>query len=616
MKTERQDLLDPLKRIDIIKNQVRSFAFEPVLLKEADWLVKWAKAESRSVSKFRAISLAIEIYSEFGYSNKSKPTIERFKTEIENILKEVTPNTFEGFSVEQIDDYKALLEQVCWVYAGAAITHYWYYENNEGLEWIRKANDVIEQHLIKDHNGIARHCSGIRARLSYYQALLYLQLNDAKKAEDVLETSLHFANARLSRIAEEHEKEDDYWQTPDGLRESRYTNICVAKIQGFVKARIHMVRGQLKESVFLLESAEVVLRQSQSPTMVQMIRLWLYKVKRARAGREVEQLKIIIAELTRCYEVFSGTSKNAKPAHQNLFYASVAAFEVALASLYQAQGLRHKNLEESDEWKDALRTARFFLDNVRIQDEQWPSSTDFTEYWEFLKALLESRIEREEKDYEKAKATAKRALALARSINRSDLIAEAYIGIGEALIKLEQPTEALHRFIDAERENNSDAKKSLAKIKAVCCLRKAEAYVELNQKHEAMRMLEEWKVLENQIEPKVIHFIADKVKLKLDGVIGDFKISRETTDLKLEGHSKRLEEWLTFLILSNQKKKTKKDRPDPKWLTEDMGISLSKAYKLIKQVEPDWKLKKSPPTAASDKSSAEANSRTNDEEDI
>src|SRR5262249_28414686 len=153
---------------------------------------------------------------------------------------------------------KALLEQVCWVYAGAAITHYWYYENNEGLECIRKANDVIEQHLTKDHDGIARHSSGIRARLSYYQALLYLQLNDAEKAEEALKSSMHFAAERLSRIAEEHAKEDDYWQTPAGLRESRYTNICIAKIQGFVKARIHLVRGELEESAFLLESAVVV----------------------------------------------------------------------------------------------------------------------------------------------------------------------------------------------------------------------------------------------------------------------------------------------------------------------------------------------------------------------
>src|SRR5262249_31956336 len=157
----------------------------------------------------------------------------------------------------------------------------------------------------------------------------------------------------------------------------------------------------------------------------QMIRLWLYKVKRALAGRDVEQLNTIIAELETCYGVFSGTSKNAKPAQQNLFYSSVAAFEVSLATLYKAQGLRHKNQEGSEEWVEALQTTRSYLDQVKIQDEGWPSSKEFTEYWEFLKALLESRIAREEKYYDKAKETAERALSVARSINRSDLIAEA-----------------------------------------------------------------------------------------------------------------------------------------------------------------------------------------------
>src|SRR6185295_5529149 len=227
-----------LSKIDEVLEAVRGFAVQPALLKDADKLVKWAVTQKESLSKYRAISLAIEIYNEYGYSNKSKTTIHRFEAKLENVFAALSPTTFEDLSAKDIEEYKKQLEQVCWVYAGAGITHYWYHENQEGLEWIRKANDVIQKYLIPAHKQVTRDCTGIRARLSYYEALLYLQLNDAKRAEEALKSALELADARLTLIASKHENPNDYWGSPEGLRESRYTNMCLAKILGFVKARI------------------------------------------------------------------------------------------------------------------------------------------------------------------------------------------------------------------------------------------------------------------------------------------------------------------------------------------------------------------------------------------
>lgn len=637
---ESTDSNDPLANLQTVLDKVRGFAFEPTLVKQADDLVKGSQNEGQTVRKYRAISLALEIYNEYGYSDRSKTTIRQIQPEIEDILSDISPASFADRSKNEIEEDKSKWEQICWVYAGAAITHYWNNESQHGLACVKKATDVIETYLRPPHNGASRDCSGIRARLSYYEALLYLQLNDPINAEKAMKNSLKLAKKRLSRLEDLYKDQKDYWGTPEGLRESRYTIICVAKIQGFVKARIQLLRGQLSESEFLLQSAEAVLRQSQSPTMVQMIRLWLNKVKRALAGRDIKQLNLIIPELEECYNVFSGKDENAEPAQQNLIYASVAAFEVSLANTYKAQGIRHKiesnvdeelaeaekksteaekklsdsdkkklsdelkrkRLAESREYQDALSAARSFLGAVGKNPSQdkgkvWPASQGLNDYWAFSKALLESRIDRET-DPENARENAKLARSIAKGMdNRPDLVADAYIALGEALLKLGKPAEALNKFMEAERENKKDEDKELAKIKAVCCLRKAEAYVALNREYDAQRMLDEWKPLENQVEPEVIHFIARKVEGQLKGLIGDFIISKDG-DLNLSIHSKNLERWLTVLAIKRNKD-TDKGKPDPKWLVKEMKVSLSKAYKLLKEREPNGKSSKSSSSSTS-----------------
>src|SRR5258708_1409541 len=141
---------EALIRIETVLNKVRGFAYDPKLLDDATWLVGWAKHQAGSLSKYRAISLALEIDNEYGHSNRSKSTIEEFKKDIENEF-DIAPNAFENLSENEIDTYKRRLDQVCWVYAGAAITHYWFNENEEGLGWIRKARDIIENYITKPH---------------------------------------------------------------------------------------------------------------------------------------------------------------------------------------------------------------------------------------------------------------------------------------------------------------------------------------------------------------------------------------------------------------------------------------------------------------------------------
>ena len=320
-----------------------------------------------------------------------------------------------------------------------------------------------------------------------------------------------------------------------------------------------------------------------------MIDYWLYKVQRAIAGRSEKKLNPIIDKLKDCYEAFSGK----EPTQQNRFYATAAAFEFALSNLYKAQGLRHENRTDSLEYRKAVDTAEDFAKKVgkdlHSPNDEWPYREDLERYWEFYKTLLTSRIYRED-NAQAARDAAEEALMIAEKmtkkigekiIKRSDLITEAYIAIGEALLKLEQPAEALTHFNTAEREND---KAGNARIRAVCCLRKADAYTTLNKKHQALRMLDEWNVLKTQVESGVISYMATKVEERLEHVIGDFNISRDTSETTLKPHAKRLEQWLTFLILSERQKKGDK-KPNPKHLSEDMGISLSKAYKLIKTVE-------------------------------
>ena len=140
------------------------------------------------------------------------------------------------------------------------------------------------------------------------------------------------------------------------------------------------------------------------------------------------------------------------------------AFEFALSNLYKAQGLRHENRTDSLEYRKAVDTAEDFAKKVgkdapSSPNDEWPYREDSERYWEFYKTLLTSRIYRED-NAQAARDAAEEALMIAEKmtkkigekiIKRSDLITEAYIAIGGALLKLEQPAEALNHFNTARK---------------------------------------------------------------------------------------------------------------------------------------------------------------------
>lgn len=573
-----QKRIDP-ERIAEILHVVRSFAYEPTLVQAADDLIYWAAHAERRRSKYRAISIAIEIYNEYGRSNKSREVITGFLSEIEKEV-EATVSEMEQEPRRAMD----ILKQICWVYAGAAITHYWFQESEKGLGFIKRAREIIDQHLTVKHGQLeGLPCFGTQSRLTYYAALLNLQMRDLKHADENLRSSLAFAADRYAQLEREKRDNKNYWESTEGKREARYTNICVAKIQGFAAATIHESHGELRMAQFLLESAELVLRQSHSPTMAQMIRLRLCKVKRALAGRAVEKLDPIIREVKECHDAFSEHRKGDDSSVQNKFYASLSAFEIGLSSLYKAQGLRHTGQKDSPEYQEALEEAEFYATRITNSSE--------SDYWSFSKQLLLCRIKRET-DPPTSMKHADLALGIARVLGRSALIVDAYIAMGEALLQNSDYNEALSVFELAERKNQSDSD-NLDRIKAICSLRKAEAFVELDRKHEAVRMLDEWKVLSKQIEFEVIHYIARKVENKLKDFVGDFHISKEAEELDFKLQSERLKEWLAIVVLRRHEGKGDDLESDSKyaqWLMDEMRIGLSTAYKMLpKLLGHDWK---------------------------
>ena len=92
---------EAVRRIDAVLKKVRGFEYEETLVTEAGHLVDWAATQDGSQSKYRAISLAIEIYNEYGSCDKSKSIMQQFKEAIGKTVADVSVEGLNNLPVGQ-----------------------------------------------------------------------------------------------------------------------------------------------------------------------------------------------------------------------------------------------------------------------------------------------------------------------------------------------------------------------------------------------------------------------------------------------------------------------------------------------------------------------------------
>jgi tetratricopeptide (TPR) repeat protein len=151
--------------------------------------------------------------------------------------------------------------------------------------------------------------------------------------------------------------------------------------------------------------------------------------------------------------------------------------------------------------------------------------------------IIESRIHREAKEFDKALASAQEALNVGESMDFTRI--DCYITLGEAMFAKGDYAGAVDAFKRALKDGNTNRK-----IFAICHLHLSQTYLKAGEPSTANVHFRTWEETGRGLENAFISSLAETIRKDLRSLFNDFTIAKDVKDLDHERHLNALRKWL------------------------------------------------------------------------
>jgi hypothetical protein len=399
-----------------ILEEVRAGRFRPELRSDAEFV--YANCEDfrirgDEVSVGRAHSLLWEIYDQAGLYRSGidviRPLSENYLNDLRNT--EFPTSRLEQMGEETLKKQRRVVRQkvMCCLAYGFALYRC---QRHETAKSVLDVCESFLTHTFSDEN--SQYPWGTMARLHYF----YGQVLRAARVEPNLTQARERFNKAL----------DCVWRRLDQTKtrslprhklevEHLFAKHCAAKVLAFGFGWTSLLQGELAKAQEFIQSARVLLNDSQDRFLLWQLELFYCNVQRARKEEPRNYPKL----LQRMRECSSALKDHPEYYLQSLRHLAVAHFNLA-------QAKRTTNRTESD---------RYFTEGKKLVEEGLPLSRDNREY-EVTGIILASRFAGAGRLPNQAESLrlAKEAYGKARDENLpAPVVAEAAIAYAEALCR-------------------------------------------------------------------------------------------------------------------------------------------------------------------------------------
>lgn len=481
-------------------------------------------------------SMLAEVYDYFGDSRASCDSVK----EGPKILSQLPTNIESGAHLE---DRKIIRERIryCLDYAQAA--YYRTHQYAQAKQVVEKCRKLVFAGL-RIENKFP--CNGTLGKIMYYLGRIERQTNNFDAAIQCFDQAIRYFCARAEQKRNAASLRTT--QIKEEIDNANYkTAICVGLGIGWVDYN----RGLLASAATMVSTAKVMLVATEDEINKAYLDLLDGSITRSLAGND----PIKLAESIRLVEKALATFKK----HGHVSYLGRASYELALGQLY----LGNLSLCAA-----ALHDLK---ESIKPDDHRWLCKS----------LIVESRMERRNKQASRAEELANEAFGIAQNFEQEANQSEALIARAESRINqglYQGACEDLKLAIEIGTSGGSGVRAiANPKVEAVCNIHLARAYARQRDRRRALQHFDRWLQLQSFVEHRLIHNLGKEVQNEINSLRQDFVISVEESHLNYEEHEKNLRKWLVDRAKDKDTEKQK--------IAQDLGISRQTLYTWEKEAE-------------------------------